>query len=160
MIAHHRCAKPPARHRVRPCLPVIASCLLGAVTLAAVPLGAQTTITGTVVEAETGVPVGGATVILLDRTGEQVAWRLTDAAGQFGFATIQAGTYSLRTVRIGHASVVSDPFTLERGATVVRRLETPVEAIMLAGLEVESRRRCEVRPGQGLATATVWEEAP
>ena len=64
----------------------------------------------------------------------------------------------MRTDRIGHASVVSAPFVLERGATVVRRLETPVEAIVLAGIDVESSRRCEVRPGQGLFTATVWEE--
>ena len=147
------------RALVRPCLSLLAPSLLSAAMLAAAPLGAQTTISGTVVETETGVPVEGATVILLDRTGEQVAWRLTDAAGHFGFATTVAGTYSLRTDRIGHARVVSDPFTLERGASVVRRLETPVEAIMLAGIEVESRRRCEVRPGQGLATATVWEEA-
>jgi hypothetical protein len=148
--------KVPDYHRARV---GIVLWFVGAVMLAAAPLGAQTTISGTVVETETGAPVEGATVILLDRSGEPVAWRLTDAIGQFGFARTRAGTYSLRTDRIDHASVQSDPFTLEHGATVVRRLESPVEAIRLDGIEVESNPRCEVRPGQGAATATVWEEA-
>ena len=129
------------------------------IMLAAAPLGAQTVISGTVVETETGAPVEGAAVVLLDRSREEVAWRLTDAAGRFVFARPRGGTYTLRTVRIGHASVESDPFALGRGTTVVRRLESPVEAITLAGIDVESNRRCEVRPGQGEATAMVWEEA-
>ena len=148
-----------AGHAVRAGLLVTTLWLLGEVMLTAAPLGAQTTISGTVVETETGAPVEGTAVVLLDDSGAQVAWSLTDAAGQFRFATTRAGTYSLRTVRIGHASVESEPFALERGATVVRRLETPVEAIVLAGIDVESSRRCEVRPGQGLSTARVWEEA-
>ena len=123
------------------------------------PVGAQTTISGTLVGSGTQTPVEGATVSLIDSSGDPVAWRLTNAAGRFGFASIRAGTYTLRTDRIGHASVLSDPFTVEDGEAVVRRLETPVEAIILAGIEVAGSRRCEVRPGQGEGTATVWEEA-
>ena len=122
-------------------------------------MGAQTTVSGTLVETGTGTPVEGATVSLINRSGDPVAWRLTNAAGRFGFGLIRAGTYTLRTDRIGHASVLSDPFTVEDGDTVVRRLETPVEAIRLAGIEVAGRPRCEVRPGQGEGTAMVWEEA-
>ena len=144
---------------VRTCLLLTALWFLGVAMLVAAPVGAQTTISGTLVEAGTGTPLKGATVTLLDRSGELVAWRRTDAAGRFGFGRIRPGTYTLRTDRIGHASIRSDPFTVERGATVLRRLETPVEAIILAGIDVESSRRCEVRPGQGAATATVWEEA-
>lgn len=40
---------------------------LGAVMLTSAPLGAQTAIRGTVVETESGAPVEGATVVLLDR---------------------------------------------------------------------------------------------
>ena len=123
------------------------------------PVGAQTTISGTLVGSGTQTPVEGATVSLIDSSGDPVAWRLTNAAGRFGFASIRAGTYTLRTDRIGHASVLSDPFTVEDGEAVVRRIDTPVEAIILAGIEVAGSRRCEVRPGQGEGTATVWEEA-
>jgi hypothetical protein len=122
------------------------------------PLAAQA-ISGTVVEAETGTPIQGASVILLSRDGERLDWRLTDAAGRFEFRMRQAGTYLLQAERIGHARVLSEPIPIDRGVTVVYTLEAPVRAITLAGVEVESSRRCEVRPGQGASTATVWEEA-
>ena len=131
---------------------------LGAVLFVTVPLGAQA-ISGTLVESETGAPVEGAAVILLSRNGERLDWRLTNATGRFNFRTPGPGTYLLQAERIGHARVLSDPIPIDRGVTVVYRLETPVEAILLAGIEVESSRRCEVRPRQGLSTATVWEEA-
>ena len=131
---------------------------LGAILFVTVPLGAQA-ISGTLVEAETGAPVEGASVMLLSRDGEQLDWRLTNAAGRFDFQTPGPGTYLLRADRIGHARVLSDPIPIDRGVTVVYRLETPLEAIRLAGIEVRRSRRCEVRPAQGLSTATVWEEA-
>ena len=136
---------------------VTTSRFLGAGMLVATPLAAQA-ITGTVVEAETGAPVEGASVVLLTRSGDQLDWRLTNAAGRFGFQMTQPGTYLLRADRIGRASVLSDPIPVDRGVTAVYRLETPVEAILLAGIEVSGSRRCEVRPGQGAATARVWEE--
>jgi len=131
---------------------------LGAVLFVTAPLSAQT-ISGILVESETGAPVEGASVMLLSRNGERLDWRLTNAAGRFDFRTPGPGTYLLRADRIGHARVLSDPIPIDRGVTVVYRLETPLEAIVLAGIEVESSRHCEVRPGQGLSTATVWEEA-
>ncbi len=131
---------------------------LSAISLVTAPLGAQA-ITGILVEAETGAPVEGASVMLLSRDGERLDWRLTNAAGRFNFRTPGPGTYLLQAERIGHARVLSDPIPIDRGVTVVYRLETPLEAITLAGIEVESSRRCEVRPGPGLSTATVWEEA-
>ena len=131
---------------------------LGAVLFVTAPLGAQA-ISGILVESETGAPVEGASVMLLSRDGERLDWRLTNAAGRFDFRTPGPGTYLLRADRIGHARVLSDPIPIDRGVTVVYRLETPLEAIILAGIEVDSSRRCEVRPGQDLPTATVWEEA-
>ena len=131
---------------------------LGAVLFLTAPLSAQA-ISGILVESETGAPVEGASVMLLSRDGERLDWRLTTAAGRFDFRTPEPGTYLLRADRIGHARVLSDPIPIDRGVTVVYRLETPLEAIVLAGIEVESSRRCEVRPGQGMSTATVWEEA-
>ena len=131
---------------------------LGADMLVAGPLAAQA-ITGTLVEAGTGAPIEGASVVLLNRSGDEVTWRLTDAAGRFYFQMDRGGTYLLRADRIGHASVVSDPIPVDRGVTAVYQLEAPVEAIMLTGIDVRTSRRCEVRPGPGMSTATVWEEA-
>ena len=146
-------------HAVRTSFPVTTFLwCLGAILFVTAPLGAQA-ITGTLVESETGAPVEGAAVILLSRDGERLDWRLTNATGRFDFRTPGPGTYLLQADRIGHARVLSDPIPIDRGVTVVYRLETPLEAIILAGIEVESSRRCEVRPGQGRSTATVWEEA-
>ena len=139
-------------------LVTIFSGFLGAGILVATPLGAQG-IAGTLVQTETGAPIEGASVVLLNRSGDQVDWRLTDASGRFGLPRIQAGTYLLRADRIGHAGVLSDSIVVEPGVTTVYRLETPVEAILLAGIDVTSSSRCELRPGRGASTAAVWEEA-
>ena len=165
MTGHSSDSSVPARtpsgvpHLARTvCLVTAFSGFLTVGLLVAAPLGAQA-IVGTLVEAETGVPIEGASVVLLNRNGEQVNWRLTEAFGRFSFPTIQAETYLLRADRIGHASVLSDPITVEPGATVVYRLETPVEPIQLVGIDVTSSSRCEVRPGRGASTAVVWGEA-
>ena len=158
MIAGPCSDVPVARRAGKTRLLVSALCFIGASTIPTAPLAAQA-ISGTLVEAETEAPIEGASVILLSRAGDRLDWRLTNAAGRFDFRMAGAGTYLLQADRIGHARVLSEPIPIDRGVTVVYRLEAPVEAVMLAGIEVESSRRCEVRPGQGAATARVWEEA-
>ncbi len=116
-------------------------------------------ITGTLVEEGSGAPVDGAAVVLLDVADDQISWRLTDPSGRFSFALARGGTFRLRADRIGHSSVRSDLIEVGEEKTVAYRLEIPVEAIVLAGLTVESGRRCRVRPGSDEATARVWEEA-
>ena len=156
MIAGHRCVTSEVRYPVRARHFVQALWLLGAIT--ATPISAQA-ISGIVVETGTEAPIQGVSVTLVDRAGERLAWRITNAAGRFDFRMPEAGTYRLQAERIGHARVLSEPIPVDRGVTVAYRMEAPVEAIMLEGISVASSRRCEVRPGQGLATATVWEEA-
>jgi len=116
-------------------------------------------IHGTLVDAGSGIPVDGGAVVLLAAADEQLSWRLTDTSGRFNFALDRPGTFRLRTDRIGHSSVRSDPLVVEAQQTLTYRLQIPVEAIVLAGLTVESGRRCHVRPGSGESTAQVWEEA-
>ena len=116
-------------------------------------------ILGTLVEAETGAPIEGAAIILLSESGDQLSWRLTDTAGRFSFPINRSGRFQLRADRIGHASVLTDIIALDGAKNAVQRIEAPLEAILLSGLEVESNRRCEIRPEDGVATARVWEEA-
>lgn len=138
MIAGHRCDAPKVRHRGRPRL-VLATFWLGALTITTTigtitpaPIAAQA-ISGMVVEAGTEAPIEGVAVTLLDRAGERLAWRITNAAGRFDFRMPQAGTYWLRAERIGHSSVLSEPIPIDRGVTVVYRMEAPVEAVILRG---------------------------
>jgi hypothetical protein len=148
----------PIRIRRRDFRALFLALLLGSSFRTGLPLSAQA-IHGTLLDAESGAPVDGAAVVLLSETGDQVLWRLTDPTGRFSFPLSRAGTFRLRADRIGHASVHSDPVTVQGLETVTYRLEIPVQAIVLAGLTVSSGRRCKVRPGASEATAQVWEEA-
>ncbi|RMH20441.1 MAG: carboxypeptidase regulatory-like domain-containing protein [Gemmatimonadetes bacterium] len=116
-------------------------------------------IRGQIVTEGTGAPVEGAAVVVFDGEGRRVAWRLTDESGRYTVALPGGGTYHLRAERIGHASTVSGPIVVPDRGVVPHRLEVPVEAIALRGLTVEAGRRCEVRPGEGEATARAWDEA-
>jgi hypothetical protein len=122
------------------------------------PLSAQE-VRGVVSDVETGAPVAGAMVLLLD-TAEVPATRvLTADDGSFHLTAPQPGRYHLRIDRIGYASTSTDPFDLSPGRSLVRDIATGVEPIELEGIDVEGAPRCQVRPAEGLATSRVWEEA-
>jgi len=136
---------------------------VGAVALLAVvalrsPLPGQG-VTGVLVEGESGPPVEGAMVSLLSAGGGAAASSLTDTRGRFRLDAPSPGSYRLRADRIGYASTLTDPFRIEAGETVERRLVARVEAVDLEGIDVEGEKRCVVRPEEGLATARVWDEA-
>jgi len=129
-----------------------------ALLLAAVPAAAQT-VHGTLREPG-GAPVERVVVALVDAGGTQVARTLTAADGGFTLRAPGPGRYSVRAERIGYAAVVTGPFELAAGETRSERMVASGTPVMLQGLTVTpAARRCAVRPGAGLATATLWEEA-
>ena len=124
----------------------------------AVPAAAQA-VEGTLREPG-GAPVERVLVALVDERGTQVARVLTGTDGSFSLRAPAAGRYSLRAERIGYAAIVSPAFELRAGETRTERMVASGAAVMLQGLTVSpAARRCEVRPGAGVATATLWEEA-
>lgn len=130
--------------------------------LAAVPraLRAQEQgILGSVTAGDTGKPLEGAMVLLLDPAGRRVNGVLSAANGWFRLAAPSPGRYRLRVERIGYASTDSDVFDVPAGQTVERRLTTSVKPVQLANIDVSGGRRCQVRPAEGVATASVWDEA-
>ncbi len=87
----------------------------GAALPASVDLEKETVITG-VVRSETGDPVGGAYVRLLDATGEFTAEVVTSAAGQFRFFAAP-GRWTLRALsRAGNGDI---EIAADRGVTEV-----------------------------------------
>ena len=91
--------------------------LLLAVTLAypgaALAQSAATaSITGRVVDAQTSLPVGGATVLIVDRADSTT----TAPDGTFAFRTLAPGVYQLRVTRNGYVSADSDTLALVAGA--------------------------------------------
>jgi hypothetical protein len=131
---------------------------LAAALLAAAPLCAQT-VRGELVDAA-GRPVEQVLVALLGPGGHQAGAALTSAAGQFRIRAPGPGRYSLRAERVGYATVTTPAFDLADGETRDERVVASGRAVALQGVVVTPRnRRCAVRPGAGLATATLWEEA-
>jgi hypothetical protein len=137
-----------------------ARCLLALVTLglAAGETRAQT-VDGVLLQSATGDPLGGAYVVLLDADSSEVTRALTNSLGRFTVRAPRAGTYRLRTERIGSKSIVSEPIELGEGGQfeIVMRVEPVV--LRLDPLTIEGARECRVIGDQALQVLAVWEEA-
>jgi hypothetical protein len=118
------------------------------------------TVRGRVVEAETGVPIPAAVVVLEDARGARVATVLADAEGRYRVRAPGAGTYRLRAERVGYANPAAVTLTLADGQTVEHELRTESRRVVLDVVVAEGqRRRCAGRPQEGAVAATVWDEA-
>jgi len=122
------------------------------------PATAQT-VQGQLLDQATKAPVEGALALLLNSQGEEINGALTNSAGRFLLRAPGPGSYTVRTDRIGYASVTSELFSLEANQIFGLRLETGETAIQLEGIRVEGEQRCVVRPEEGLEVARVWDEA-
>jgi len=131
--------------------------LLGAV-LSPAPAAAQS-VTGRLVDGASGGAIDAGMITLVDSAGREVDRTLTDAVGRYLLDAPAPGTYELRIDRLGYASAHAGPFRLAAGDTLVHRIEADFEPVALEGIDVEGSKRCQVRPGEGQATARVWEEA-
>lgn len=142
-----------------------AAAVLGVLALSAVrpnPLDAQTVL-GTAVDETDGTPVAGAFVLLLDaETGAERDRGLTTRAGTFRLATKRPGNYRLSLQRIGFETLVTDPFSLDDGEVLSRRLQVTTSPIELSGIEVTGRRepsQCGTPAGEAVELSRVWAEA-
>ena len=122
------------------------------------PAAAQT-VQGQLLDQATKAPVEGALALLLNAQGEEINGALTNAAGRFLLRAPGPGSYTVRTDRIGYASVTSELFSLEANQIFGLRLETGETPIQLEGIRVEGEQQCVVRPEEGMEVARVWEEA-
>ncbi|HEX6135187.1 MAG TPA: carboxypeptidase-like regulatory domain-containing protein, partial [Longimicrobiales bacterium] len=112
-----------------------------------------------VTSAETGAPLTGAFVSVLDGSGVAVRSALTNESGTALFLVSIDGSVRVRAEMIGRASQVSAPFALRGGRTERIRLALPEHAIALAEIRVEADEQCRLRPDQAERIARVWESA-
>src|SRR5262245_30798716 len=126
-------------------------------TAASAPLAGQA-IRTVLLGAETRQPIAGALVILLDSAGRELRRTLTDGSGRVEFA-VAAGSYRLQVRRIGSVRWEAGRFRLATEDTLTTPLEAPEAPIVLSAVQVRDERRCRVRPEEGSATATLWDEA-
>ena len=118
------------------------------------------TVSGRLVDGLARVPIDKAFIVLLDVAGSELDRVLTNPLGQFSLTAPSAGTYRLRSERIGFRAGFSDPFEIVAdGSHELEMLVNPV-VIRLDTLTVSGdAKRCRLVGEQGMETATVWEEA-
>ena len=101
-------------------------------------------------------PIAGAFLTLVDAQGAERARAITNSAGEFTLSAPAAGTYRIRSKRIGFKPYVSRPLALVAGETVsfdaaVDPIPVPLEQVVVAG-----DRQCDVEAGASVAA--LWEE--
>ena len=118
------------------------------------------TVSGRLIDGLARVPVDKAFIVLLDDAGSELDRVLTNPLGQFSVTAPGAGTFQLRSERIGFRAGLSDPFeVVADGNHDIEMLVNPV-VIRLDTLTVSGdSKRCRLVGEQGMETATVWEEA-
>ena len=130
---------------------------LAAVTvLAPFAAGAQV-LRGTVVD-QGAQPVANAVVMLVDSSAAVSARSFTNERGEFRLLAPRAGTFRVRTLRIGYRPETSEPVTLRLGAETAQQFKLTGAAFSLDTLRVVSRNVCRSFTDSGAATFAVWEQ--
>lgn len=106
--------------------------------------GTAQTIAGVVLDQETGEPIEGVSVNLLDSGERAVAGGLSGATGGFIIRAPWTGRFQVRFERIGYATATSAEIDLIPGDTVDVEMRLSVQAVDLAPLTILSDRRALV----------------
>ena len=116
-------------------------------------------VSGVVTERTSGLRVPNVIVQLLDSADTRVSHALTNERGEYSLAGRLAGSYRIRTLRVGFLPTTSEAFRLEAGARTQRNLTLAGIPVRLDTISVADRSVCRrVEEGAGL-TATIWEQA-
>jgi hypothetical protein len=117
------------------------------------------TVTGRVVDPETGETVPGAMVLLRGEDGtEQRA--LADSAGAYTIRARRAGSYTVSAERVGYQSAPSAPIVLAEGQTLTHPLNAGLRRVVLDVITATGRaRRCDGDVRRGPEAQLLWEEA-
>src|SRR3569833_986384 len=149
------------------CAPPGAGCILPAmrfpkalIAVAVIGSTAQAQAVRGVVVDEGDRPVPGVVVFMLDSTSSVVGRALSNEAGEFRVAATRAGTYRLRTMRIGYRPSTSDAIALLLGGEVEKRVALSGSLVALDTVRVVDRNSCRVMSdATAAATFAVLEQA-
>lgn len=122
---------------------------------AALPASAQT-VRGLLTDSISRSAIPGAFLTLVDQAGVERARVMTNQAGEFVVTAPAAGSYRLRSKRIGFRPLLSAPLTLGAGETVSYNAAIDPIAIPLQAVVVAGERQCDVEAGT--STAALWDE--
>lgn len=114
-------------------------------------------VTGSVVDSATGAPVRGIVVLLLDTAGTRRNATLVDSLGRFALRAPGAGTYRIRSQKIGVASTTSAPVLLTGAAPVTMTMRVSPIIVALRAIATDANERCSAAGLTGDASV-IWGE--
>ena len=116
-------------------------------------------IRGTVVDVANR-PVVGAVVVLIDSTDAVLAQSLSNDRGEYRVATSRAGSYRLRTMRIGFVPTLSAPYVLTPGGVTEQQLVLTGARVALDAVHVVAQGTCgKHTPADATAIFAAWDQA-
>jgi hypothetical protein len=113
--------------------------LVTAAALLASSPGYAQTVTGTVLDDDSGHPVPSVHVELRTQRGRALTAAVGDTAGEFQLQVPEAGVYRLRATRLGYQNVDSPEFEVAAGEQVVVHLAIASSSVPLTPLVITSR---------------------
>ncbi|CAN5160648.1 hypothetical protein BH09GEM1_BH09GEM1_32090 [soil metagenome] len=155
-IRHLRVLLSVLRSRFRRSVVSCSALVAAALFAFGAPLRAQS-IRGVVVDPG-GTGVAGVVVMLLDSLTNTTSRALSNMRGEFRLASAVAGTFRVRTLRIGFRPVTSAPITLAAGQEVVQRIELSGLPLSLDTVRVMAQSSCEGAGDSTMATYAIWEQ--
>ncbi len=133
-------------------------CLLFAAFCITASDAAAQRVRGRITDQDSGLPIGGAFVILVDTSGRSLIAVLSDAAGVYHLAAPVAGTYRLRIERMGHGDTTTELLNLAAGASVTKDVAVPLDPVRLEQISASGVGRCDLPHDLGTETHTLWDE--
>ena len=133
-------------------------CLLFAALCITVSDATAQRVRGTITDQDSGLPIPGAFVILIDASDRSLIAVLSDASGVYHLAAPVAGTYRLRIERMGHGDTTTEPLHLVAGATVTKDVAVPLDPVRLERISASGAGRCDLPHDLGAETQALWDE--
>jgi hypothetical protein len=135
--------------------------LLLALALVGVPASsAAQTVAGTVTDRWTSAGIPGAVVVLLDSAGGRHDATVSDAQGRYMVRASSPGAFRVRAERVGYSTELSPVLALNAGEQATQPLSIVPSVVTMDEVVARgARRRCTVRPSNGVQAALVWDEA-
>jgi len=111
------------------------------------------------VSENTGAPVPGALVTLVDSTGHEYARGITASSGSFTLAGTPGGRRQVQVARIGYRAWRSESFSATARDTVQLRLVVEDLPVRLPEITARSERSCASLESATDRVVVLWEEA-
>jgi len=103
-------------------------------------------ILGRLIDDNSGAPIPGARVELLDELRRPIRGTVTDDEGRFRIPNVRSGPFLLRAARLGYRTTTTPRWRIQGGEVLQVEVRMDVDAVVLAPLEIKAARRAQPSP--------------